>query len=189
MRLLRMREAGRRARGVAQDLEHRKRPAQQRIEAGARLHHDELPGRRRRGNRRRGQRQHVVVARQRPVRDHLRRHIDRHRGSILQRNSHTGSCRRTSACCATRCWPARAWHGVRDRARPASEPASAAEPRAAAAARHDRRPLLRRPPHGDLLHPARAPAAPRAGDLFAGLDQRRRAGVARARWCPPPARR
>ena len=32
------------------------------------------------------EREHVVIARQRPVRDHPRRDIDRHRGSILQRN-------------------------------------------------------------------------------------------------------
>ena len=32
-----------------------------------------------------------------------------------------------------------------------------------------------------MIHPARAPAAPRAGDFFAGLDQRRRAGVAERR--------
>ena len=42
MRLLRIVMADRRAVAVAEDLEHRKRAAQQRVDAGARLDHDEL---------------------------------------------------------------------------------------------------------------------------------------------------
>ena len=68
---------------VAQDFEHRKRPAQQRVVTRRRLDHHELPGRGRGGDRRRGQRQHVVVVRQPRVRDHFRGDIGGHRGSIL----------------------------------------------------------------------------------------------------------
>ena len=63
-------------RRVAQDFEHRERPAQQRIVAARRLDHHELARRRRRGNRRRRQREHVVVGGQRRVRDHFRRDVD-----------------------------------------------------------------------------------------------------------------
>ena len=86
IRLLRMVMPDGRAVRVAQDFEDRKGTSKERIESGARLHHDELTRRGGRGDRGRRQREHVVVARQRTVRDHFRVDVDRHRGSILQRN-------------------------------------------------------------------------------------------------------
>ena len=58
------RDADRRAVRVAQDLEDRERPPQQRIRCRARLDHHELPGLRERRDLRRREREHVVVARQ-----------------------------------------------------------------------------------------------------------------------------
>ena len=63
---------------VAQDLEDGKRTPQQRIEAARRLDHHELAGRGERGDVRRAEREHVVVGRQPPVRDHRRVDVDRH---------------------------------------------------------------------------------------------------------------
>ena len=171
------REAGRRARA--------RRAALSKTENGRRssgsmpapgLHHDELAGRGGRGNRRRGEREDVVVARQRPVRDHARRDIDRHRGSILRpRNALPADAEQldaAAAALATAYVIALVLH---------LNPNLPLHPVAAAAARLDRRPLLRRAPDRDLLHPARAPAAARARSVFAGVDQRRRAGLAGCR--------
>ena len=62
--LPRMRHAGRRARGVAQDLEDRERPAEQRIEAAARLDHHELSRLGAGGHVGRVEREDVVIGRE-----------------------------------------------------------------------------------------------------------------------------
>ena len=78
------RDASRCPAGVAQHFEHRKGAAQERIVAARpALTITNCPGRGG-GDRRRREREHVVVGRQRVIRDHFRRHVDRHRGSILR---------------------------------------------------------------------------------------------------------
>ena len=86
-----------RAVAVAENLEHRKRPTQQRIDAAIGLHHHELPGLGGAGDVGRLEAEHVVVGGKTAVLDHPRVDVEGHGESIT-------SCRvpacRVPECCA-----------------------------------------------------------------------------------------
>ena len=113
--------------------------------ARACLDHHELARRRRRGDAGRRQRQHVVVGRQRAIRHHFRRDVDRHRGSILHvRNALSADAQQLGGGACVR-------DGLRGDAVVQLNPTLPLHPSRLVPIVDDRRPVLRRPPHRDFL--------------------------------------
>ena len=73
-------------------LEHRERPPQQRVVSAAAFTITNCPGAAAAAIAGAAQREHVVVGRQRRVRDHFRGDVDGHRGSILHGSCATFGC-------------------------------------------------------------------------------------------------
>ena len=90
---------------VPENLEHRKRPAQQRVDAAIGLHHHELPGLGGAGNFGGLEAQHVVIGGKTAVLDHPRVDVEGHGESITSAGCRVpgAGCRVPGAWCSVRC--------------------------------------------------------------------------------------